>query len=1132
MNSEIFSRISWLATHSDTHIALRMLYMHDTLVLICHEGVKDTNQSFGNLFAQVDFLCRKCNISVPDTIEIQTARRHSNGKEKDLDEQEILYDCRALAILASAVLKCGIPAEVVGKIPVKGRQKPKAKHIDYRHIRCIVDTTLRKDKGDKENAIIVRLETGEASRYVNVSPEHEYILRMAKEGMMLSLTDVNENEDGILFPRFIIIEPDYLLDISSVSHCFTDYGHHPYAYMVSRMSPSANSMAIILGNYAGMLLDDCIHGEGSWRDNLNRHFAEDALAYATCPDFKQDDYKNMCQRQAENIKEIIKQIRANGPEEAEYILEPSFVCPALGLQGRVDLMSADMHYLVEQKSGRNYDLEIKRKNQHGTYQKEDHYVQLLLYFAVLHQNFNIPFDKLDIRLMYSRYPLPDGLLVVNYYQKLVQEALKVRNRIVASCMFFAREGFSPAIIKTLTPQTLNEAGIDTPFYKTYLLPKLIDVLTPLHTMSELEKAYFCRMATFIYREQAISCLGAQEGVNSGMADIWNMPFDEKISQGTIIVGKVECNSYDPVKEVVLHRTESSEVSFRQGDFVHLFKFKKGTEPDATKAILYKGCIETLSATDVTIHLSDPQPVRNDSDETLWAIEQSYSSSGLGSGLQALHMLVSAPKDRRDLLLGQRLPEYDRNITLTRNYHPAYDDILLKAKRAKDYFLLVGPPGTGKTSMAMRFMVQEHLATIQAEGKSDSSILLTSYTNRAVDEICEMLADAGVDFLRIGNPYSCDARFHKNLASKMFAELGNLAKIRERIAEVPVVVATTSTLMSHQQILSIKRFTLTIVDEASQILEPNIIGLLARLGKFILIGDHKQLPAVVQQSEADSNVNDPLLRAIGLTNCRNSLFERLNNYLYSKAVDKQDRNTSLAGIGLLRFQGRMHPEVAAWPNKSFYKDENLHPVPLPHQEEQSLNYNEPSLDTLDDTLKTHRMIFFNVRKDDIEGDTELKSNEAEARMCASLVMRLTRQLGNNFNVAKSIGIIVPYRNQISLIRKEIEVLAGEGNQSASSNISTIWTDITIDTVERYQGSQRDIIIFSTTISQNHQLEFLTSNTFTAEGNKGKYPVDRKLNVALTRARKQMIIVGNRTLLSQNALYRSLIEHCYSETHQHE
>jgi superfamily I DNA and/or RNA helicase len=96
----------------------------------------------------------------------------------------------------------------------------------------------------------------------------------------------------------------------------------------------------------------------------------------------------------------------------------------------------------------------------------------------------------------------------------------------------------------------------------------------------------------------------------------------------------------------------------------------------------------------------------------------------------------------------------------------------------------------------------------------------------------------------------------------------------------------------------------------------------------------------------------------------------------------------------------------------------------------------------------------------------------------------------------------------MIRRAIEAL----NQP-------LLMDISIDTVERYQGSQRDIIIYSTTVSHRYQLDFLTANTFFDQ----EMAVDRKLNVALTRARCRMFIVGHEPTLRQNPLYASLIEY---------
>ena len=1192
---ELFNRIVWVMEHPEQNLTIRLSHMHTTLVLICHEALKDSRESFGSLFAQTDFLCRRLSLSVPDTIEIQKMRRDSNGLgvEEEVTEEDIKYDCRALAILLSAVMKSGIPEPLYGMLPPTGRPCPQSRHIDWRNIRgiAISDGSLSREQlsipankktdsgGSPVFRLRIRLEDGGETVLVNVNKEDDYLLKIVNDGTMLSLVNVHEEEDGSLSPRFIVVEPDYLLDISSVARCFTDYGHHPLAYFVNMLTSSANSQAILLGNFAGKMLDAALRAEAPdhllWCNVLTSHFAKEALSYATCPEFNPTTFKEQCQKQAENILGIVSELKSVAEEngignssECTFLLEPSFLCPALGFQGRVDLMTSDMRLLVEQKSGKNFNLENHLKSKHGAFQKEDHYVQLLLYFAVLHQNFNVPIPKLDLRLMYSRYPLPDGLLVVNYYQALLKEAVMVRNRIVASGMFFAKEGFSRKMLHFLVPETLNENNLSNRFYKAYILPQQEEILAPLHKLSPLEETYFCRMVTFLYREQVVGCLGVQEGTVHGMSDIWNMPFHEKVLHGEIIVCEKEIIEDGFVNDIVLLRTDDREVNFRCGDSIIFYRFPATVEPDATKAILYKGSITGLTSSDISIHLLDAQNLKrqegisgslniqgfgagNCKKERLkgkssitveseclhpmrWAIEHNYSSSGINKGLNALYLLASSPKERRDLLLGQRMPESDTSVSLTKSYHPSYDEVVLKAMQAKDYFILVGPPGTGKTSMAMRFIVEEQLKRINSSlkllgnkgekaisllheaGRGRSAILLTSYTNRAVDEICSMLSSAGIDVLRIGSRFTCDPLYHDRLAETVFAEDGSLEKIRKRVREVPVVVATTSTLMSHQEILQLKDFSLTVVDEASQILEPDIIGLLAKLGKFVMIGDNKQLPAVVQQSPLDSVVEEPILKEIGLTDCRHSLFERLLSYV-AEIPDC---------LGTLHCYGRMHPIAAEWPNTMFYRDEDLRPVPLQHQKEQ-YPYGDPKklLEALSkrvsqliakdsiSLLLRERMLFVDIIPDDDLSDS--KSNKAEATVCGKLTNAIAALFGKDFDALKSIGIIVPYRNQISLIRSEIVRYGGEAFADS----------ITIDTVERFQGSQRDVILFSCTVSQHYQMEFLTSNTFTAvqrtthEG----YDVDRKLNVALTRARKQMIVIGNAALLASVPLYKSLIDH---------
>ena len=1155
---DFFAQVEHIATHTTMHPGLRRRFIHETLVEVCHEAVRGMRQNFGSLFAQVDYLCRRHNINVADRMEIQRMRHNSNdgasGTSADDGTlaEDILYDCRALALFISFVYDVSVPEKLLLLLPRHRRPSSENLRITDRHIQCIASTPCTKD--DAGNMTFdVQLADDASLRHVVAGDGSEYLQRIVNEGTVLSLVDCKEDAGGNILPGFIIVEPDYLIDISSIARCFTDYGHHPLAYIANQLQPSANSQAILLGNFSDALLDAFMRADRDeardeiWKNTLKRHFATDALAYATCPDFSASEYKKQCQRQAENIfgiaeelmKQYAQQRKAILKDDSEglFLLEPSFICPALGLQGRVDLMSADMLLLAEQKSGRNFNLERHLRTPHGTFHKEDHYVQLLLYFAVLHCNFGVSMNKQDIRLIYSRYPLPDGLLVVSYYRQLLVEALKLRNRIASSLLLFARQGFTPAILKHLTVDVLNENKDKSDFFERYIKPRLTGLLSPLHSLSPLEEAYFCRMASFVFREYAISMTGAQEGTTHGTAEVWHAPFSQKLANGEIIVcnditpavsRKEACEGDDiqsgdcgaardiapdtPVQHLRLTPAYDNEMDFRPGDSVWLYSFKRDTTPSAPHAILYKGVVADLSAQSVGIFLHDPQPARIFSaGETLsWAIEHAGGMAP-SSKMKSLYNLMTCPDNRqRELLLGSRLPSSDTSRRLSKSYHPAYDDILLRAFQAEDYFLLVGPPGTGKTSMAMRFMVEEELQNNRGTGRA---ILLTSYTNRAVDEICGMLTDAGIHYLRIGNTFSCSPAYRHRLARRLFADAGSLKSAHDIISATPVVVATTSTLMSHQEILSLRDFSLTIIDEASQILEPDIVGLLAKVKKFIMIGDTKQLPAVVQQEAEDSAVSDTLLHSVSLSDCRSSLFERLLSVIRGHSVEDADGN-SLACIGTLNRQGRMHPEIAEWVNRTFYKEEDIEAVPLPHQEEEGLLYDESAgTDALGNLLRSSRTIFLDIVP--AENEVDAKSNTAEARCVADIVQRIHRAVGDRWKGDKTLGVIVPYRNQIALVRRMIEQKMGKETAA----------QVNIDTVERYQGSQRDVIIFSFTIGRRAQIDFLTANSFiVSHPGKEPYVVDRKLNVAITRARRQLILVGNRSLLDNVSLYKSVISAC--------
>ena len=195
-------------------------------------------------------------------------------------------------------------------------------------------------------------------------------------------------------------------------------------------------------------------------------------------------------------------------------------------------------------------------------------------------------------------------------------------------------------------------------------------------------------------------------------------------------------------------------------------------------------------------------------------------------------------------------------------------------------------------------------------------------------------------------------------------------------------------------------------------------------------------------------------------------------------------------------------IADFPNQAFYGNK-LDIVPLEHQT--LPNVRSDSDNSIITMLTTRRIAF--VAAKPLQLSLSAKTNKTEARMIAATVRAIYELVGDGFDADKTVGVIVPYRNQISTVRNEID----------RYGIPCLH-DITIDTVERYQGSQRDYIIYGFTIQQPYQLNFLTNDVFEEDG----MIIDRKLNVALTRARLNIVIIGNPVLLDMNFTYSQLME----------
>lgn len=1106
MNEEIAEYYEELynlcAVEQEQPLARRYRQLREALERVMRQQMMGTGLQATDLAARINYVATQFALDGREQNQLHTFRLTSNdilNHRKEPSEQEFLRDLRAVAYAYRKIFHEDIPPKLYTLLP-KQETTPAVKREKETRIRRI---RVCFDYADESYLYV---------RPIDVLEEEPVKVNYNKPGVneefkdtvdelwryaQLNLLDVTVDDNGVYTPSFIVLEPDYLLDISSLAECYKDYGSHPANYFLSRLVPIENARPLLLGNIANLFLDEWIYAgekEPDYTECMKKAFRQYPIELAACEELrnpqKEKEFAQDCRMHFEHIRETVQKTFLQpgyNLDKNDAVLEPSYICEALGIQGRLDYMQRDMSSFIEMKSGKADEYAMQGRLE----PKENNRVQMLLYMAVLEYSMGQERRSMHPYLLYTRYPL---LYPARASWAQVRRIINLRNCIVASeygVQLHNHPSFTQRLLAQINPSVLNQKGLQGRFWEQYLKPSISRFGERMELLTPLERTYFYTLYNFITKELYTSKSGDVNCESrTGGSALWLSTLDEKRDAGEILYDLtiVENHASQAHKAFIIlsipQYEETFLPNFRNGDVVVLYERNNGTD-NVTNKMVFKGNIESITDNELRIRLRAAQ--QNPlvfPENSRYAVEHDTMDTTFRSMYLGLSSFMDANPERRELLLGQRPPRFDMayedRIARTTD---DFERVALKAEAACDYFLLVGPPGTGKTSRALRRMVEHFYAC------PSTQVLLLAYTNRAVDEICRSLSAIlpQVDYIRVGSELSCDARFRKHLLENVLAECNNRREVNIRMADCRIYVGTVASIASKPELFKLKHFDVAIVDEATQILEPQLLGILCArfkdgrngIGKFILIGDHKQLPAVVLQSNEQSEVHDEGLRRIGLYNLKDSLFERLYRFHlqeeHCRAVD------------MLCRQGRMHPGVASFPNREFYAGK-LEALGLPHQLE---NVDAP------------------VRFIPSERDTESvsgKTNRNEARIVAQLAADVYHLYKETFEVNRTLGVITPYRSQIALIRKEIQALG----------ISAL-NEISVDTVERYQGSERDVIIYSFCVNYLYQLKFLPNLT---EEN-GVW-IDRKLNVALTRARRQLYITGVPDILSHNLIYRRLIQ----------
>jgi ATP-dependent RNA/DNA helicase IGHMBP2 len=420
--------------------------------------------------------------------------------------------------------------------------------------------------------------------------------------------------------------------------------------------------------------------------------------------------------------------------------------------------------------------------------------------------------------------------------------------------------------------------------------------------------------------------------------------------------------------------------------------------------------------------------------------------------------------------------------------------------ARDVAIVHGPPGTGKTTT----LVEAIYETLHREPQ----VLVCAQSNTAVDWISEKLVDRGVNVLRIGNPtrvndkmlsFTYERRFENHplypelwSIRKNLRELGSrarrgsyderegvrsrMSRLRDRATALEIqinaelfdgahVIASTLVSSNHR-LLNGRRFGTLFIDEAAQALEAACWIAIRKADRVVLAGDHCQLPPTIK--------------------CHEAARGGLERTLMEKVVSNKP-----AVVSLLKVQYRMHEEIMKFPSQWFYNGELEAASEVRYRG--ILDWDTPI-----HWIDTSEMDF----KEEFVGETFGRINKAEADLLLSELKIYINRIGGSRILEEKIdfGIISPYKAQVQYLRNKIK---------ADASLKPYRSLFTVNTVDGFQGQERDVIFISLVrANEEGQIGFLNDL--------------RRMNVAITRARMKLVILGEAETLKHHGFYRKLLE----------
>jgi DNA replication ATP-dependent helicase Dna2 len=826
----------------------------------------------------------------------------------------------------------------------------------------------------------------------------------AEAGMTLLVTDVEADEFrgettyATSRASYVVLEPAFLVDVTDVR----SWVQCPRMYYLNKLSGIPLNYPVVKGTIVHEVFGDLLRGV-DLDSAVEERVAEAGLELGLLGR-DASEVEDEVRRNAAAIEGWLAQ--GTLTEADEWRSEYTLVSPTFGMKGRADAIRRGCP--VELKTGKNLKREPRFQDK----------IQAACYALMLGD---------------AGADAPDtGTLL--YTKNTALERVEESGDLSPAKEFSIGKGLLEYVVRTRNEIAAMEfdAGVPTGYEAGAKCEYCFEQDTCMVVSGRLdqeskagqigtaipeeERAYFDRTYGDIEAER--------RATHAEYRKLWEQTAEERAADDRALIGLEPLGRTERAdgRWELRARKDSDAVSkLRTGDVA----LASDGDPVAGHAELCR--IERLDE-EVVVATDEPVELRR--------LDVYPSEITVSRLLTALHdALLKGDERRKDVLFGRADPSFSSEERTYIDNNAAQNAAVNRAVNAEDCALVHGPPGTGKTYTIAR--------TVRALVDRGDRVLLAAFTNRAVDNALEALRDQGFErAVRVGSENGVRDDMH----DIRLEERGDPDALAAAFRDAPVVAATTAACGS--RVLREGSFDVALVDEASQLTEPGTLAAINLADRFVLVGDHQQLPPVVR---ADTDLST-------------SLFERLVDR-YPDASVMLDR------------QYRMAQRIQAFSSSEFY-DGRLRPASgeVAAQRLSAL----PGVDASRLPAELRDAVSFV----DPGGRRDGNANPIEADRVAGVV-RAFLDAGVS---EEDIGVIAPFRAQVAEISRRV--------------------DVTVDTVDRFQGSAKEVVVVS----------FVATGALDGP----IFEDHRRVNVALTRAKKALVLVGDATALGSEPFYARMLD----------